>query len=153
MASNGIAGEFYVAAQLTKLGMIATLTGKNTKDIDILAANPQTGKTCLIQVKEKANPSPEWKMAGQVKENQIKMNVWYVFVDLANYNCYIISAKELFPKLKARQENYNRGYKKNGEKRKPDPCFYFNMDYDCFDKNGNKKVNNWQDLPLFQGEE
>lgn len=151
MASNGISGEFYVAAQLTKQGMIATITGKNTKDIDILAVNPNNGKTCLIQVKEKttANKSPEWKMSGKVNQNQIKLNVWYVFVDLSNFDCYIISAEELFPKLQKRQEDYNKGYKKNGEKRKPDPCFYFNMNCDCFDEKGNKKVNNWQDLPLF----
>ena len=151
MASNGIAGEFYVAAELTKKGMIATITGKNTKDIDIISANPDTGRTVLIQVKEKslANVSPEWKMSGEVKDSQIKMDVWYVFVDLNSYDCYIISAKELFPKLKKRQDDYNNGVKKNGQPRKPDPCFYFNRDKDLLDANGNKKVNNWEDLPIF----
>jgi hypothetical protein len=146
MASNGIAGEFYVAAELTKRGMIATLTGKNTKDIDILSANPITGETCLIQVKEKSltNPTSQWKIAGEVKENQIKMGIWYVFCDLADFKCFVISAKDLFPILKARQDEYNNGTKRNGEKRKPDPNFYFDSNFDT-----KGKVNNWQDLPIF----
>jgi hypothetical protein len=152
MASNGIAGEFYVAAELTKRGMIATLTGKNTKDIDILSANPNTGKTCLIQVKEKglSNTSNAWKINGEVKEHQIEMGIWYVFCDLASFKCYVISAKDLFPIVKARQDEYNNGTKRNGEKRKPDPNFYYIPDIDCKDKDGKPKVNNWEELPIFK---
>ncbi|MDR0850186.1 MAG: hypothetical protein LBN07_01745 [Christensenellaceae bacterium] len=153
MASNGIAGEFFVAAELTKRGMIATITGKNTKDIDVLAANPETGKTVLIQVKEKSltNSSHQWKMTGEVKEKQIKMDIWYIFVDLADFKCYIISAKEMFPLLKKRQDDWNNGYsKRTGEKHKPDPHFFFDRTYDLLDSNGNPKCNNWEDLPIFK---
>lgn len=152
MASNGVAGEFFVAAELTRRGMIASITGKNTKDIDIMAANPNTGKTVLIQVKEKslANTSPEWKMNAQYKTNQIDMGVWYVFVDLQDYSCYIISAQELFPKLQKRKEDYDKGLKKNGQPRKPDNCFYFNRDKDMLDDQGECRKNNWDDLPIFE---
>ena len=34
--SIGSAGEFFVAAELTRRGYVASLTGKNTKAIDIL---------------------------------------------------------------------------------------------------------------------
>lgn len=151
MASNGIAGEYYVAAELTNRGMIATITGKNTKDIDIVTVNPENGKTLLIQVKEKskANNSDEWKMSGEYKQNQIDMNIWYVFVDLAAIKYYIISAAELFPKMQARRDAYNHGFKKNGQPRKPDPCLYFNRKLDCTDSNGNPKENNWDELPIF----
>lgn len=151
MASNGIAGEFYVAAELTKRGMIATITGKNTKDIDIIAANPNTGKTVLVQVKEKSlnNKSPEWVM-GEVKTSQVNMDVWYIFVDLANYECHIISARELAPIVKKRQDDYNNGVNKNGKPRVPEKTrFYFNRNKDMLDANGNVKVNNWEDLPIF----
>ena len=78
------------------------------------------------------------------------MGVWYVFVDLEDFNCYIISAAELFPKMKQRQDEYDKGLKKNGQPRKHDPCFYFNREKDMLDSAGNCKVNNWTDLPIFE---
>ncbi len=53
---TAIAGELFVAAELTKRGWIATLTAKNTAAIDILASRPPdedpTGQTVVrIDVK------------------------------------------------------------------------------------------------------
>jgi len=36
---TGVAGEFNVAAELSRRGYIATLTQRNTRGIDILASN------------------------------------------------------------------------------------------------------------------
>ena len=151
MASNGVAAEYFVVAELTKRGMVATLTGKNTKDIDVIAANPNTGATVLIQVKEKSlkNITDEWLMNAKIYDNQIKIGVWYVFVDLYDYKSYIISAEEMFPKLISRYDEWNKGLKKDGTPRKPDKCFYFNRRHDLLDANGNFKINNWEDLPIF----
>jgi len=35
----GVAGEYFVAAELSSLGYIASITLRNTKGIDILATN------------------------------------------------------------------------------------------------------------------
>jgi hypothetical protein len=47
----GITGTYLVAAELSRRGYIALVTTRNTEDTDILASNPNTGKTASIQVK------------------------------------------------------------------------------------------------------
>lgn len=48
---TGLAGEFFVAAELLKRGLQASLTFGNAKAIDIFAHNPETGRTFTVQVK------------------------------------------------------------------------------------------------------
>ena len=52
---TGIAGEFFVAAELSKRGWIATLTAKNTPDVDVLAARPTGDTHARIQVKTRTS--------------------------------------------------------------------------------------------------
>ena len=52
---TGIAGEFFVAAELSKRGWIATLTAKNTPDVDVLAARPTGDVHARIQVKTRTS--------------------------------------------------------------------------------------------------
>ena len=47
----GLAGEYYVLAQLTSRGLIATLTLGNTKGIDILVTNQEANKLFKVEVK------------------------------------------------------------------------------------------------------
>jgi len=50
----GVAGTYFVAAELTQKAYIATLTTRNTEAIDILASNPTGSKTVSIPVKASA---------------------------------------------------------------------------------------------------
>lgn len=50
---SGIAGEYFVVAELTRRGYIASLTSKNTDNIDILVSNLDASKSLGIQVKTK----------------------------------------------------------------------------------------------------
>jgi hypothetical protein len=56
---SGIAGEYFAAAELSRQGLIATLTLKNTKGIDILVAR-HTGQSVGIQVKTAYGSGKEW---------------------------------------------------------------------------------------------
>lgn len=47
----GIAGEFYVLAQLAHRGLVASLTLANTKGIDILVSNPKLDHLFRVEVK------------------------------------------------------------------------------------------------------
>lgn len=47
----GIAGEFYVLAQLAHRGLVASLTLANTKGIDILVSNPNLDHLLRVEVK------------------------------------------------------------------------------------------------------
>lgn len=60
---TGIAGEFFVAGELSKRGWIATLTAKNTPDIDVLASRPTGDVHARIQVKTR---SPAYAYAHRV---------------------------------------------------------------------------------------
>jgi hypothetical protein len=55
---TGIAGEFFVAAELSKRGWIATLTAKNTPDVDVLASRPTGDIHARIQVKTRSPAYP-----------------------------------------------------------------------------------------------
>jgi hypothetical protein len=50
-STSGLAGEFFVLAELLKRGYQASFTLGNAKTVDIFASNPRTGKTVRIQVK------------------------------------------------------------------------------------------------------
>lgn len=52
---TGIAGEFFVAAELSKRGWIATPTAKNTPNVDVLAARPTGDLHARIQVKPRTS--------------------------------------------------------------------------------------------------
>ena len=47
----GVSGEYFVAAELSRLGYVASVTLRNTRGIDILAANADATRSVGIQVK------------------------------------------------------------------------------------------------------
>lgn len=82
----GVSGEYFVVAELTRQGYVASLTSKNTKAIDILASS-KDGKRCVsIQVKTCSNNKLNtWKLNDKV-ENINSENIFYVFVNLNEGN-------------------------------------------------------------------
>ena len=48
---TGLAGEFFVAAELLKRGLQTSVTFGNAKAIDLLAFNPEIDRTFTVQVK------------------------------------------------------------------------------------------------------
>jgi hypothetical protein len=80
---TGIAGEFFVAAELSRRGWIATLTAKNTPDVDVLASRPTGDVHARIQVKTR---TPAYKYAHRVGR-EIKLvgdHDFLVLVDLGH---------------------------------------------------------------------
>ena len=76
----GVAGEYFVAAELSKLGYIASITLRNTRGIDIIATNEEGSNTVNIQVKTKSHKN-KWVMSE--KNELVKdKNIFYVFVSL-----------------------------------------------------------------------
>lgn len=86
----GLAGEYYVLAQLTARGYIATLTLGNTKGVDIFVTNQQVNKLFKVEVKTTTNshkieklfsdkPAYHWTM-GKKHENMNDDNLIFCFV-------------------------------------------------------------------------
>jgi len=70
---TGSAVEYFVAAELSQRGIVATLTLKNTPYIDILAINLLKEKTANIQVKTMLfNNNAGWRL-GKKDESTSKI--------------------------------------------------------------------------------
>lgn len=78
---SGVAGEYFVAAELSRRGYVASLTLRNTKGIDILASNVDATKSVGIQVKTHQGSGREWLLTKKAEES-LAENLFYVFVRL-----------------------------------------------------------------------
>lgn len=77
----GAAGEYYVAAELSRRGIIATITLKNTPNIDIVATSHDGKRSINIQVKTKQNQQG-WILTNKMEVKSGRRNFFVVLVDL-----------------------------------------------------------------------
>lgn len=87
----GLAGEYFVAAQLCQRGLYAQLTLGNHKSVDILVESP---RGAIYRVSVKTKTGAQWmKVRGIHARNELM-----VFVDLANHvqnpPVYVLSTRE-----------------------------------------------------------
>ena len=98
---RGCTGEYFVCGELNKRGIIASLTIKNTKGIDILASNSNASKSVGIQVKTTIHPRtkyPSWILRDKA-DNYLSTYLFYIFVLLKEGNqrpdFYIVPSKNV----------------------------------------------------------
>jgi len=78
---SGVAGEYFVAGELSRRGYIASITLRNTRGVDILVAGRDAARSAGIQVKTNQGSGKSWllnKKAESMEENSL----FYVFVNL-----------------------------------------------------------------------
>lgn len=104
---SGIAGEYFVAAELTRRGYIASLTLRNTRGVDILASNLDATRSVGIQVKAVQGSARAW-MLNQKVEGDAATNLFFVFVRLNGMGVpeYYIAPREDVSRFAA--ENHQR---------------------------------------------
>lgn len=78
---TGLAGEFFVAAELLKRGYLALVTMGNTKRVDIIATNSEGTKTVRIQVKSEKSKAHQWVLTAKA-ETEYADDLFYVLVSL-----------------------------------------------------------------------
>lgn len=78
---SGIAGEYFVAAELSRRGYVASLTLRNTRGIDILVSNADATRSVGIQVKTKQGIGADWMLNKKVESDSAE-NLFFVFVTL-----------------------------------------------------------------------
>ena len=78
---TGVAGEYFVCAELTRRGYVASLTLRNTRGIDVLAANADATKSVGIQVKTCQGRRAAWMMNAKAEADGAE-NLFYVCVCL-----------------------------------------------------------------------
>lgn len=77
----GVAGEYFVAAELSARGYIASITLRNTKGVDIVCTNSDASKSVAIQVKTNRRSNRDW-ILNEKSESFYAKNHYYVFVNL-----------------------------------------------------------------------
>lgn len=78
----GVAGEYYVAAELSRRGYVASLTLRNTRGIDILVSDVDARWSAGIQVKTSQRPGVEWVLSKKAEAADLADNLFFVFVSL-----------------------------------------------------------------------
>ncbi len=78
---TGVSGEYFVAAELSRRGYIASITLRNTKGIDILASNEDASKSVGIQVKTNQGKRKAW-LLNKKAEGYFEKDLFYIFVNL-----------------------------------------------------------------------
>jgi hypothetical protein len=79
----GVAGEYFVAAELTRRGYVASITLRNTRGVDILATNEAASRHVSIQVKTNTTGRRGW-MLNEKSETVTSESHFYVFVNLTD---------------------------------------------------------------------
>lgn len=77
----GVAGEYFVAAELSRRGYIASISMRNTRGIDILATNEAATRSITIQCKANQDGGSTW-ILNKKAEDFAPENHFYVFVAL-----------------------------------------------------------------------
>ncbi|MEK7263633.1 MAG: hypothetical protein AAB071_03875 [Bacteroidota bacterium] len=117
---TGIAGEYFVAAELSRLGYISTITLKNTKGVDVLATNEQGTKTVAIQVKTNKGIRKKWVLQKKTIKN-FGPNFYYVFVNLkdkfSHPDYYIVPSRIVTDKVQQGHTSWLRTPGKKGQTR------------------------------------
>lgn len=117
---TGSAGEYFVAAELSRRGVVAALTMSGTDAFDILAVN-KAGRSYSIQVKTtQYEKKLRWLLSS--KDENPKAN-FYVFVNLNGTekqpDYYIMPATEVVAAIKEEHETWLATPKRDGTAHKP----------------------------------
>ena len=116
--SLNLAGEFYVAAELNRRGIFASVTYGAAKNADVLAFDQQSKQTATIEVKTTGHPNKKW-ITGQhsIDKNSIQSQLFWVLVlvpDKEDINTaprfFVFTSKELVEKVSENHDSYRTGY-------------------------------------------
>jgi len=118
---SGAAGQYFVAAELSRRGTIASLTLRNARGIDVLAANESGTRSVGIQVKTNQDGGKEW-VVHQKAEDLHAENLFYVFVNLngskGSPEYHIVESEIVATSIRESHQNWLVGTKKDGSPRK-----------------------------------
>jgi hypothetical protein len=78
---TGAAGEYHVAAELSRREWLATVTIKNSPDTDVLAQRPETERLVAIQTKT-ASPGNHFRLKDKNEAPAKREGQWFVLVAL-----------------------------------------------------------------------
>jgi hypothetical protein len=140
---SGVSGEYFVAAELSRRGYIASLTLKNTQGIDILASSADASRQVAIQVKTNQGSGEDWVL-NQTAEGQALPRLFYVFVrlnGLGNPEYFVVPSKIVAEQAKERHKRWLKKLGRRGQRHK-------DVSMRKFGKGKQRYRNNWDVLKL-----
>ncbi len=140
---TGVSGEYFVAAELSRRGYIASITLRNTRGIDVLCSNEDASKQVSIQVKTTQKSHNSW-ILDKKSEDYYSPKHFYVFVSLNGIEqpkFFIVPSKIVAKTVKKSHQKWLHGKSKTGKKRKDSSMRKFHDDE-------GKYLNKWDLLGL-----
>ena len=127
---TGVTGEYYVAAELSRRGYIASITLRNTKGIDVLCSNTDASKSVGIQVKARRGTQRSWILS-RTGEEYYADSLFYVFVNISEDpmeppEFTVVPSKVVADYIRTSHKTWLAGTKRSGEARKDSSMRKFN---------------------------
>ena len=123
----GISAEYFVAAELSRRGFIASLTLRNTRGIDVLASDGNASKSVGIQVK--GNQGHKTWLLNKKAETFVAPNFFCVFVRLTGRlerpEFYVVPSKAVASQTKTSHARWLATPGKRGRRHKDNPMRAF----------------------------
>jgi hypothetical protein len=144
---SGVAGEYFVAAELSRRGYIASITLRNTRGVGILASNADATRTVGTQVKTNQGTKPSWLLSEKIwrpVESGLAQNLYFVFVclnDLGAPAHYVASRGDVARYCRESHRNWLASVGRKGQPHRDNPIRQFQ------DSEG-RFLNQWQLLKL-----
>lgn len=121
---SGIAGTYYVAAELSRRGYVALVTLKNTVGVDIFVSSEQSFKSIGIQVKTNQHSKRKGWLLSKKNEELSDENLVYVLVNMKEDgerpDFYIIPSETLAQEVRDGHLKWSETPGKDGQIRNGD---------------------------------
>ena len=141
----GVAGEYFVCAELCRRGFLALLTPKNNPLYDVVVTNSAGTRSAAIQVKTRSITNMQgWKLGSDIEEKKGNPNLFVALVALQEKgfpDIWIYEYDALAERISGLFAAYIGKPKRNGQKR-VDPGFRWH-DLRFFDQEDHARKNDW----------
>lgn len=144
----GTAGEYFVCAELCRLGYLALLTPKNNPLFDVIATTADGNTSVSIQVKTRSIHNKQgWKLGTHFTAGPSPKNLFVVLVNLKESGIpdfLIYDQATLADRVNSVYRTYIEKPKRDGQPRKEVGFRWF--DEASFTEADRGRINNWQPI-------
>jgi hypothetical protein len=140
----GVSGEYFVAAELSRRGYVASITLRNTRGMDVIATNTDASRSVGISVKTCRGRKKDW-MLNEKAETYHSDTLFYVFVILNEVGeipaFHVVPSKDVATYVKTSHEAWRATPNRTGGVHRDTPMRRFKDPE-------NKYLNKWDLLGL-----
>ncbi|MEJ1297848.1 MAG: aspartate-ammonia lyase [Candidatus Sedimenticola sp. (ex Thyasira tokunagai)] len=145
----GTAGEYFVCAELCRIGYLALLTPKNNPIFDIIASRQDGSRSVAIQVKTRSIHNKQgWKLGKDITNKKNNEDLFIVLVNLEEGmpEFYVYEYDALAVRVQRNYEAYINTPKRDGGKKKEVGFRWHDTKY--FESDDHSRLNNW--MPIIE---